>query len=169
MRTLITTALLAAVALPTFAQAQNNDPRYDRREVQQDRREIRDDRRDLREDRRDVRDERHDDRRDERHDDRRDDDRNRQYGHDDWHRYRDQRRDLYARGNWNAPFRYQAFRPGVRIAPAFYNDRFVIAEPWRYHLAAARPGTHWVRHYNDVLLVDYRRGYVVDVIRNFYF
>ena len=160
MRTPITLALLAAAALPAIAQAQSyGDQRYDRQDVQQDRRDFRDDRRDFRQDRRDVRDDRRDFR----------DDRNFQYGHDDWRRYRDQRRDLYARGNWNAPFRYQQFRPGVRIAPAFYDNRFVIADPWRYHLPPTRGYTRWVRHYNDVLLVDYRRGYVVDVIRSFFY
>lgn len=166
MRTLITTALLAAAALPALAQAQSYDPRYDHRDVQQDRRDVRDDQRDVQQDRRDLRDDRRDFR-----DDRRDvrDDRNFQYGHDDWRRYRDQRRDLYARGNWNAPFRYQQFRPGARITPAFYDQRFVIADPWRYHLPPARAYTRYVRHYNDVLLVDYRRGYVVDVIRGFFY
>ncbi len=167
MRTLITTALLAAAALPALAQAQSYcDPRYDHREVQQDRRDLRDDQRDFRQDRRDLREDRRDFR-----DDRRDvrDDRNFQYGHDDWRRYRDQRRDLYARGNWNAPFRYQQFRPGARITPVFYDNRFVIADPWRYHLPPARAYTRWVRHYNDVLLVDFRRGYVVDVIRGFFY
>ena len=134
MRILITTALLAAVALPAAAQAQSYGARQD---VQQDHRD----------DRYDHRDDRRDDHRD----------------------GRDDRRDYYARGNWNAPFRYNAFRPGARIAPAYYGPRFVIADPWRYHLPPARPYTRWVRHYNDVLLIDYRRGYVVDVIRNFYF
>ncbi len=168
MRILITTALLAAVALPAAAQAQSYG---DRPDVQQDHRDDRGDGRyDHRDDRRDEHRDGRDDHRDYR-DDRRDDggDRDRQYGHDDWRGYRDQRRDLYARGNWNAPFRYNAFRPGARIAPAYYGDRFVIADPWRYHLPRARAYTRWVRHYNDVLLVDYRRGYVVDVIRNFYF
>ena len=166
MRTLITTALLAAAALPAFAQAQSYDPRYDHHEVQQDRRDMRDDQRDFREDRRDLREDRRDFR-----DDRRDvrEDRDFQYGHDDWRRYRDQRRDLYARGSWNAPFRYQQFRPGARITPVFYDNRFVIADPWRYHLPPARAYTRWVRHYNDVLLIDYRRGYVVDVIRGFFY
>ena len=68
-----------------------------------------------------------------------------------------------------APFRYQSFRAGGRIAPDYYGPRYVIADPWRYHLPAARPGLRYVRHYNDVLLVDYRRGYVVDVIRSFYY
>ena len=164
MRTLITTALLAAAALPALAQAQSYDPRYDRQDIRQDQRAVdrdvaRGDYRDARQDLRDL----HQDRRDLR------DDRNFQYGHDDWRRYRDQRRDLYARGNWNAPFRYQQFRPGARITPAFYDNRFVIADPWRYHLPPARGYTRWVRHYNDVLLIDYRRGYVVDVVRGFFY
>ena len=165
MRTLITTALLAAVALPAAAQAQSDyDLHRDHREMRQDRRELdrdidrgdyraaRDDRSDLRDDRRDFR-----------------DDRDRRFAHDDWRAYRDRRRDLYARGNWNAPFRYSAFRPGTRIEPVYYGPRYVIADPWRYHLPPARPYTRWVRHYNDVLLIDYRRGVVVDVLRNFYF
>ena len=96
-------------------------------------------------------------------------DRDRAWGRDDWRSWRNSNRSLYARGNWNAPFRYQTFRAGVRIAPNYYASRYVIADPWRYHLPPARPNTRWVRHYNDVLLVDYRRGIVVDVIRNFYF
>ena len=165
MRTPVTLALLAAMAVPAFAQAQSyGDPRYDRQEVRQDQRAVdrdvaRGDYRDAREDVRDLRQDRRDLR----------DDRDFQYGHDDWRRYRDQRRDLYARGNWNAPFRYQPFRPGARIGPAFYDQRFVIAEPWRYHLPPARRDTRWVRHYNDVLLIDFRRGYVVDVIRGFFY
>ena len=87
---------------------------------------------------------------------------------DDWRRWHDANRPLYARGNWRAPFRYQPFRPGVRIAPAYYGTRYVIADPWRYRLPAAPRTARWVRHYDDALLVDYRRGIVLDVIRGFY-
>lgn len=168
MRKLVTTALLAAVALPAAAQAQSyGEVRHDRREVRQDQREVdrdvargdyreaREDAREYREDRRELRDDVAD--------------RNRRWAREDWRAYRNQRRDLYARGAWNAPFRYNVFRPGVRIEPIYYGPRFVIADPWRYHLPPARAYTRWVRHYNDVLLVDYRRGIVLDVIRNFYF
>ena len=45
----------------------------------------------------------------------------------------------------------------------------MIADPYRYHLPLASGYSRWVRHYNDVLLIDYRRGVVLDVIRNFYY
>lgn len=111
---------------------------------------------------------------DQRHDrrehrqDARDGDRNRAWGHDDWRGWRDRNPRYYARGNWNAPFRYTAFRPGLRIGAPYYGSRYVIADPWRYRLPRAGRGQQWVRHYNDVILVDTRRGYVVDVMRGFY-
>lgn len=95
-------------------------------------------------------------------------DRDRRWARDDWRGYRNQNRALYARGQWRAPFRYNQWRPGARIAPSYYAQRYWINDPWRYRLPPARPNTRWVRHYNDVLLVDYRRGTVLDVIRNFY-
>ncbi len=108
---------------------------------------------------------RHDGRHDVRHDA---NDRNRQWGRNDWRGWRDHNRALYARGNWRAPFRYTAFRVGARIAPSYYGPSYFIADPWRYRLPPARPGARWVRHYDDVLLVDVRRGIVLDVIRGFY-
>ncbi|MCM8731208.1 RcnB family protein [Hephaestia sp. GCM10023244] len=95
-------------------------------------------------------------------------DRGHHYGRDDWRGWRQQNRQTFARGHWQAPFRYAAFRPGVRIDRAYYGPRYRIADPYRYHLP--RPGRyrHWVRHYNDVLLIDTRRGVVIDVIRDFY-
>lgn len=86
----------------------------------------------------------------------------------DWRAYRESNRRLYARGNWRAPFRYQTFRPGTVIRQSYYTPRYYIADPYRYRLAAPRPGLRWVRHYDDVLLVNTRRGTVVQVIRNFF-
>ena len=57
---------------------------------------------------------------------------------------------------------------GLRIAPSYYGTRYVIADPWRYRLPQPGWGRTWVRHYNDVILVDTRRGVVIDVIRGFY-
>lgn len=172
MRKLISAALLAATALspllPAAAQAQSRaELRRDREDIREERRELdrayrRGDPRDIREERRDLRDARREYR-----DDLRDRDRDR-WGRDDWRGYRDRNRAVYARGGWQAPFRYRTFRPGVRIAPAYYGTRYVIADPWRYHLPPARRATRWVRHYDDVLLIDYRRGIVLDVLRNFY-
>lgn len=168
MRKLIITALLAATVMPVAAQAQSQ------REVRQSRQELRDEQRDLnrayrrgdrgdiREERRDVRDARQELREDVR-------DRNRAWGRNDWRDYRNTNRGLYSRGNWQAPFRYQAFRPGLRMAPNFYSQRYYIADPWRYRLPQPGRFQRWVRHYDDVVLVDTRRGRVVDVIRNFYF
>lgn len=147
MRKLILTALLAAVALPAAAQAQYGELRRDRRDIREQRQDVRDARRDYREDL---------------------GDRNRAWRRDDWRGWRDRNHALYARGDWRAPFRYNAFRPGFRISSGFFAPRYIIADPWRYRLPPARGYQRWVRHYDDVLLVDVRRGVVVDVIRGFY-
>jgi Ni/Co efflux regulator RcnB len=167
MRKFIILTLMAATALPTTAIAQSNrEVRESRRDLREEQRELQDarrhgDRRDVREERRDVRDARQELREDRR-------DRDRRWGRNDWSSWRNQNRSLYSRGNWRAPFRYNAFRPGVRIAAGYYGPRYFIADPWRYRLPPAGYHQRWVRHYNDVLLVDMRRGIVIDVIRNFF-
>ncbi len=167
MRKLIITAMMAATMLPAVAQAQSAG------EIRRDRQDVREERRDLNRayrsgDPRRVRDERGDlrDARQELREDRID--RNRNWGRNDWRGYRNTNRALYARGDWRAPFRYQAFRTGVRIAPGYYGSRYFIADPWRYRLPPARGYARWVRHYNDVLLVDIRRGIVLNSYRNFF-
>lgn len=171
MRKLMMTALIAAVAMPVIAPAaasaqSQGEIRRDRRDLREERRELRDayrrgDHRDIREERRDVRDARRELREDI-------NDRNRRWGRDDWRGWRDRNRGLYARGHWNAPFRYYNFRPGMRIGQTYWGSRYWINDPWRYRLPPAGRYQRWVRHYNDVILVDTRRGYVVDVIRGFY-
>jgi Ni/Co efflux regulator RcnB len=167
MRKLIIVALMAATAIPAAASAQSNaELRQDRRDIRQEQRELHQarqtgDRRDIREQHRDLREAKQEYREDV-------NDRNRRWGRNDWSGYRAQNRALFARGSWNAPFRYTAFRPGVRIAPNYFGARYFIADPWRYRLPPVGYNQRWVRHYNDVLLVDVRRGVVVDVIRNFY-
>jgi Ni/Co efflux regulator RcnB len=96
------------------------------------------------------------------------DERNHNYRDNDWRDHRGSNRGVYSRGNWRAPFRYQSFRPGLRIGVNFYGPRYIINDPWRYHLPRAGAGRVWVRHYDDLLLVDTRRGTVVRVINNFY-
>jgi Ni/Co efflux regulator RcnB len=168
MRHLILTALAAATLLPaTGAYAQSAEElRHDRRDIHEQQRELQDarrtgDRRDIRDERSDVRDARQEYREDLR-------DRDRAWGRDDWRGWRDRNPGWYARGTWNAPFRYTNFRPGIRIAAPYYESRYIIADPWRYHLRRPAYGQQWVRHYNDVILVDTRRGVVIDVIRGFY-
>ncbi len=180
MRKMITAVLLAVTALPGIAisvpaAAQSRgevwrDRQDIRREQQQlDRARARGDWRDVREQRQDLREARRefrDDRRDLR--DRRQWQRDRREWRDEMQRWRSGHRDLYARGGWQAPFRYQSFRPGVRIAPTYYGARYVIADPGRYRLPTAPRAARWVRHYDDALLVDHRRGVVLDVVRGFY-
>ena len=170
MRKLIITGLLAAVAVPaTIAPVAAQS----RGELRRDRQDIRDEQRDLRGayrsgDRRDVRDAR-EDLREARREYREDlNDRNRRWGNDDWRGWRGQHRDVYARGSWRAPFRYQTFRTGARIGTPYYASRYWISDPWRYRLPPAAGYQRWVRHYDDVLLVDVRRGTVLRAIRNFY-
>ncbi|KQN35658.1 hypothetical protein ASG37_15125 [Sphingomonas sp. Leaf407] len=168
MRKLILAALAAAVSIPTLAAPAMAQSRH---ELRRDRQDIREERREYRQalrygDRRDIRDERRDLNRARR--EFREDRRDRAWGRGDWRPYRNSHRSLYARGNWNAPFRYQSFRPGVAIGRPYYAQRYWIADPGRYRLPPVRGGQRWVRHYNDVVLVDHRRGRVVDVIRGFY-
>lgn len=168
---LIISALIAAVAMPAMApmsaNAQSNrEVRRDREQLREEQRELRraeryGSARDVRREREDVRDARRD-LRDSVHD------RNRRWGNDDWRGWRDRNRGVYSRGQWRAPFRYYGFRDGSRIAPHYYGSRYFISDPWRYRLPPAGRWQRWVRHYDDVLLVDTRRGYVVRVIRNFF-
>jgi Ni/Co efflux regulator RcnB len=168
MRKLILTALMGATLLPTAAMAQSREEiRHDQRRLHEEQRDLgrayaSGDPRAIREQRDDVRDARRELREDVA-------DRNREWRRDDWRRWRDHDRGLYARGGWRAPFRYTPFRVGARIAPVYYGPSYYIVDPWRYHLPPARFGTRWVRHYDDVILVDVRRGIVLDVIRGFYF
>lgn len=172
MRKIVTAALLAAVALPTVAlptaaSAQSRQElRRDRQDIRQEQRELRDayrrgDRRDIRDERRDVREARQEFREDLR-------DRDRNWGRDDWRGYRNANRRAFARGSWNAPFRYTRFGAGARIGAPYYGSRYVIADPWRYHLPRAGRYQNWVRHYNDVLLIDTRRGIVIRTLPGFY-
>ncbi|MCW3846538.1 RcnB family protein [Sphingomonas sp. LB-2] len=154
MKKLIAAALAAAVivpmAAPVAAQAQHRGDRHD-----------------YRGDRHDYRGDRHD-RGDRGWSDRRFDERDHNWRDNDWRDHRNSNRGYYSRGNWRAPFRYQHFRPGVRIGFDYFGPRYVINDPWRYHLPRAGYGRVWVRHYDDLLLVDTRRGVVIRVIDNFY-
>jgi Ni/Co efflux regulator RcnB len=171
MKKFITAALLAAVAmpvaLPATAQAQSQrEIRRDRQDVRQERRDVqraerRGDPREVRQERRELAGARQELREDQR-------DRNRRWGNNDWQGWRNSNRGIYSRGNWRAPFRYQTFRPGLRIGFDLFGPRYRISDPWRYHLPVPGYNQVWVRHYDDLLLVDTRRGVVLRVIRNFY-
>lgn len=164
MRKLITTLLIAASAMPMAAGAQ--ELRRDRQDIQREQRQLqnarqRGDVRDIRENREDVRDARREYREDF-------NDRNHRWGNNDWTSYRNSNPRLYSGAGWRAPFRYTRFGVGARIAPAYFGSAYWIRDPWRFRLPVAYAGTRWVRHYNDVILVDYRRGRVVRIIPGFY-
>lgn len=168
MRKLILTALATALMVPAVvapAAAQSRgEIRRDARDLREEQRELRRAERfgtprDVRRERRDVRDARRD---------LNDSIRERRWRDDDWRDYRRGNRAVYARGNWRAPFAYQRFRPGARIAPRYYGDRYFIGNPGRYRLPPPGRYNRWVRHYDDVLLVDVRRGYVIRSIPGFY-
>lgn len=131
--------------------------RRDRRDVQEARRygtqrDVREEQRDLRDQRRDVRDARQDYREDLR----------------DYRQYRGTNRQAFRGPAFRANFRYQQFRPGVRIAPGYYGQRYVVNNFRAYRLPNPGARQVWVRHYNDMLLVNPRNGTVIRVIPNFY-
>ncbi|MGK2908193.1 MAG: RcnB family protein [Sphingobium sp.] len=156
MRKFIILALLAATAIPATASAQSaGEVRRSQRDLREEQRDLRDaqrygSRRDVREERRDVRDARREVR-------------------EDWRDYRQSHRETYARGNFRAPFRQQQWRPGARISPNYYGARYYINDPYRYRLPrAGGRDLRYVRHYDDVLLVNTRTGRVVQVYNRFF-
>ena len=166
MRKIIIMALMAATALPAgAAMAQNGELRRDRQEVRQQERQLdraraTGDRGDIREQRQDVREARQEYREDARD--------HRQDRRDDWRSYRQSNRNVYARGNWRAPFRYNAWNIGARIQPTYYGSRYYVSDYARYRLPAPGRDLRYVRHYDDVLLVNVRTGRVVNVYRSFF-
>ena len=154
MRKSILLGLMAAIALPTAAQAQSRgEIRRDRQDVREERRELRDarrygDRRDIRDEREDVRDARR-----ELREDRRD--------------YRQDRRGQHSRGytRYQAPYRNWSYRPvyqGYQLQPNYYGQRY-YAPGYR-----SQGHSRWVRYGDDLLLVNTRTGRVIQVRHNYY-
>jgi Ni/Co efflux regulator RcnB len=167
LKTATLSLLIGAMTIPSMASAapQSRGTEYNQRDA---RVEVRDDRRDERRDdrsdaRRDYRDDRRDERRDERSDARRDERRDdrRDHRHDD-------RRSAYkyGYGAFNAPFRAQQFRAGDRMGHNMMSGRYMINNPRAIDLPFAGRNKAYVRHYNDVLLVNLRSGKVIAVYRN---
>lgn len=156
MRKLVILSLLAASLVPSITMAATS-----RGELARDRQDIREERRDLDRayrhgSRHDVRDARKDYR-----------DAKREY-REDWRDYRRTHAGIYRRGNWHAPFRYERIGIGRHLPPAYYGRGYVIANPGYYRLPPAYGTQRWVRHYDDVLLIDIRTGIVRNVIRGLY-
>lgn len=78
---------------------------------------------------------------------------------------RDWRRD-HRYQNWRAPFAYQQFRIGSTLSPNYYGPAYRMNYDARWGLPRAGKNLTYVRHYNDLLLVNTRNGKVVQVYRN---
>jgi len=166
---MMATALPVATA-PAFAQSRgevnrsDRDVRQEQRELQRERRDVDDarrfgDRRDVREERRDVKEQRRDVR-----------EAQREYREDlrDYRQYRTSNRDAFRGPAFQSDFRYQQFRPGTRIAPNYYGERYVVNNYRNYRLPNPGARQQWVRHYNDMLLINAGTGTVVRMIPNFF-
>jgi Ni/Co efflux regulator RcnB len=164
MRKFILTALIAATAaIPASAMARDSDY-VSRGELRRDRHVVQSEYRDLREayrrgNHRDIREER-----------REYGDARREYREDrgDWREHRRHNQDVYRRGNWHSDHSYRRFNTGHRLDRGYYGSRQIINDPWRYRLPQTHGYSRWVRHHDDVLLVDMRTGHVRNVIRNFF-
>lgn len=89
----------------------------------------------------------------------------------DWRSNRDRYGNNYRKGRYAAPqYGYARGRisVGVTIGSPYYGSRYWVNNPDHYRLPAAYGPYRWVRYYDDVLLVDIRNGYVVDMINNFF-
>lgn len=144
----LTAGLIAAMMVPAVAQAQTREIRNDRRDVREEQQELRNaqrygDRSDVREERRELRDARRDLR----------------DSKQDW---RQDRR--YA--NYRAPFKYQSFRVGSVLRSNYYAPAYRPSWDSRWGVPRAGRNLTYVRHYNDLLLVNERNGRVVKVYRN---
>lgn len=149
MRKLLLISLMAAMAMPSMADARRREVRHDRQEVRQDRREVRQDvrngdRREAREDRQELREDRRELREDRR----------------DWRQ--DHHRVAYV-----APYRGWVYRPiarGAVLRPVFWGTAYLVDHAL-YRLRAPLANERWIRYGDDLVLVNIRTGRVIEVIR----
>jgi hypothetical protein len=90
----------------------------------------------------------------------------------DWQSYRNRYGDRYRAGRYYAPrgwnYGYRRFSVGIFLSSLLYSNSYWLDDPYSYRLPPAYGSLRWVRYYDDALLVDVRDGYVVDVIRDFF-
>jgi hypothetical protein len=90
----------------------------------------------------------------------------------DWNDYRSRYRNIYRMPTYRAPYGwnygYRSFSIGIYLNNMLFSSSYWINDPYYYRLPPAYGSLRWVRYYDDALLVDIRDGYVVDVIRNFF-
>ena len=146
----LTAGLIAAMIVPAAAQAQTGELRRDRQEIRQEKRDVRQavragDRHDVREESRDLRGARQEYREDKR----------------DWRS--DRRYQAY-----RAPFAYHRFDVGTTLRTSYYAPAYRPAWDRRWGVPQAGRNMTYVRHYNDLLLVNVRSGKVVRVYHDMF-
>lgn len=89
-----------------------------------------------------------------------------------WQDYRQRNRGAFNVGRYYAPrgwgYGYQRFSLGVYLNQSLFGQDYWLDDPFNYRLPPVDGPYRWVRYYGDVLLVDVRNGYVVDVIHDFF-
>ncbi|MCC2603207.1 RcnB family protein [Sphingopyxis yananensis] len=70
--------------------------------------------------------------------------------------------------NFRAPFAYQRFQNGSTLRRDYYNNNYRQNWDSRWGLPRANKNQVYVRHYNDLLLVNERNGKVVRVYRDMF-
>lgn len=78
---------------------------------------------------------------------------------------RDWRRDSRYQ-SWRAPFAYQSFRAGSTLRSSYYAPGYRLNWDSRWGVPRAGRNMTYVRHYDDLLLVNVRTGKVAQVYRN---
>ncbi len=90
----------------------------------------------------------------------------------DWRSYRNTYGDVFRSGSYYAPrgwsYGYRPFSVGIYLDSLLYSNSYWLDDPYAYRLPPAYGTLRWVRYYDDAMLVDIRDGYVVDVIRDFF-
>jgi len=85
-----------------------------------------------------------------------------------WQSWRYSHRDLFHLPRYYAPYGwdwgYTRFSTDSCLDDLLFGDSYWIGDPWTYHLPPTYGPLHWVRYYNDALLVDVRDGCVVDAV-----
>jgi Ni/Co efflux regulator RcnB len=150
-------ALAATALAPSIASAQTaSEVRRSEREVSRDQREVdrdlaRGDYQEAREDARETR-------------------RDRREVREDWQDYRRAHRGVYHRPAYVAPrgYRYRPVAAGTRLNHAFWGSRYRIGNYDRYRLPYPGRNRIYVRHGNDVLLINARNGRVIRVFNRFF-
>ena len=147
-------SVVAATLTPMAAQAQTREMERNDQEVREEKRDLKDAKRygtreDVRNERQDLREAK-------------------QERREDWRDYRQSNRNVFRGNRFNAPFRYRTFNDGVGIGSSYYAPRYRVNNYSNYRLS--QPGRYqtYVRHYNDVLLVNTRTGRVIRAYRGFY-